>query len=311
MQHLQISIPKPCHQDWNKMTPEERGRFCSVCQKTVLDFSEKTKEEIQEFILAHRHEKLCGRFRSEHLAEFSRIELPMPVYQSRLSFLNSFVAALLFCFGTSLFSCNLPASPTLGKVEARYAQTPPENSPDTNKVMVVGDIDATPAQCVSTEITHLKGEVEFVDEPDTTINLSAVEITDSLPWWEKGGVQITVGALMVKEEVDYPPMYDEEDTMSAEKDNVLLADGNFFTSVYPNPSGGLINIKIQLAEEEWVQMDLYDLNGRLIRNLLSEIQPPELRTMQVDMTDQPPGIYFVKIIAGDMEKTERVIIAGK
>src|ERR1041385_377391 len=190
MKQLQISIPKPCHQDWNKMTPEERGRFCSVCQKTVLDFSEKTKEEIQEFILAHRHEQLCGRFRNQQLAEFSRIELPMPVYQSRFSFLNSFLAALLFCFGTSLFSCNLPASPTLGKVETRYAQSSPENIPDTNKVMVVGDIDATPAPCASTEITHLKGEVEFVNEPDTTVNLSAVEITDSLPWLERGNLLV-------------------------------------------------------------------------------------------------------------------------
>ncbi len=306
MKQLQISIPKPCHEDWNQMTPEERGRFCSVCQKTVLDFSEKTKEEILEFIQAHRHEKLCGRFRSDQLAVFSRIELPMPVYQSRLSFLNSFLAALLFCFGTSLFSCNLPANPTLGKVEARYAQTPPENIPDTNKVMVVGNIDATPVQCVSTGITHFKGEVEFVDEPYTTVNLSAVEITDSLPRWGRGGLLVTTGALVV-EEVE--PL-NLADTVTG-KEAVPIDETNFFTSVYPNPSGGLINIKIQLAEEEWVQLDLYDLNGRLIRNLLSEIQLPELRTIPIDISDQPPGIYFVKITAGNMEKTERVIIAGK
>ncbi len=288
------------------MTPEERGRFCSVCQKTVLDFSEKTKDEILEFIQAHRHEKLCGRFRSEQLAEFSRIELPMPVYQSRLSFFNSFLVILLFCFGTSLFSCNLPASPTLGKVETGYIQTPPENIPDTNKSMVLSKIGATPAKNVSTEIIHLKGEVEFVIEPDTTINLPAVEITDSLPWWERGSVLVTTGALIV-EEVE---PFNLSDTVTG-KEAVPIHETNFFTSVYPNPSDGLVNIKIQTDKEAFVQMDLYDLNGRLVRNILSEFLPPELRNIPIDISDQPPGIYFVKIFAGDEEKTERIIITDR
>ena len=32
-------IPNPCHEDWNKMTPEDKGRHCSVCDKVVIDFT--------------------------------------------------------------------------------------------------------------------------------------------------------------------------------------------------------------------------------------------------------------------------------
>ena len=35
-------IPEPCHENWNKMTPQEQGRHCAVCSKVVVDFTKKT-----------------------------------------------------------------------------------------------------------------------------------------------------------------------------------------------------------------------------------------------------------------------------
>ena len=36
---LTLSIPTPCTEDWNNMTPDKNGKFCAACQKTVVDFS--------------------------------------------------------------------------------------------------------------------------------------------------------------------------------------------------------------------------------------------------------------------------------
>lgn len=41
-----ISIPKPCHEDWNKFASDEKGAFCKVCSKSVHDFTKKKPEEI-------------------------------------------------------------------------------------------------------------------------------------------------------------------------------------------------------------------------------------------------------------------------
>jgi hypothetical protein len=36
---FQLQIPEPCHEDWNKMTPVHKGRFCDSCEKAVVDFT--------------------------------------------------------------------------------------------------------------------------------------------------------------------------------------------------------------------------------------------------------------------------------
>ncbi len=57
-----IHIPKPCHENWNAMTPNELGRHCSVCSTTVVDFTQKTDEEIIDFLQSTK-QKVCGRIK--------------------------------------------------------------------------------------------------------------------------------------------------------------------------------------------------------------------------------------------------------
>ena len=60
-----LSIPKPCHEDWNKMNPDERSRFCNACQKSIIDFSQLTDDEIIEML--KKGNETCGRFDNSQL----------------------------------------------------------------------------------------------------------------------------------------------------------------------------------------------------------------------------------------------------
>lgn len=62
---ITINIPKPCDEDWNKMTPKEQGRHCSACNKTVIDFTSKTDEQVIKAFEKERN--LCGRFKAQQL----------------------------------------------------------------------------------------------------------------------------------------------------------------------------------------------------------------------------------------------------
>ena len=61
-----VQINKPCQEDWAQMTPENQGRFCAHCNKSVIDFSLMTDNEILNH-LNKSNTNLCGRFHSEQL----------------------------------------------------------------------------------------------------------------------------------------------------------------------------------------------------------------------------------------------------
>lgn len=60
-----LSIPEPCHESWNEMTPQEKGRYCNVCAKTVVDFTRKTDREIGKIMKSEG--TICGRFKKTQL----------------------------------------------------------------------------------------------------------------------------------------------------------------------------------------------------------------------------------------------------
>ncbi|MDC8099584.1 MULTISPECIES: hypothetical protein [Chryseobacterium] len=63
---MKITIPKPCHENWGNMPPEEKGRFCSVCSKTVRDFRSSSDEEIMN-AFSGPSENICGNFNESQL----------------------------------------------------------------------------------------------------------------------------------------------------------------------------------------------------------------------------------------------------
>jgi hypothetical protein len=61
-----ITIAKPCHENWNKMSEEEQGRHCAVCSKVVKDFTGKKTEDILQ-VIKNAEEEVCGRIGIQHL----------------------------------------------------------------------------------------------------------------------------------------------------------------------------------------------------------------------------------------------------
>ncbi len=63
---LNLTIPTPCTENWNAMTPDPNGRFCASCQKTVIDFSSMSDAEIVQYF-THFKGVTCGRFTEKQL----------------------------------------------------------------------------------------------------------------------------------------------------------------------------------------------------------------------------------------------------
>lgn len=100
-----ISIPKPCHESWSTMTPNEKGRFCQSCSKTVVDFTSMKTKEVQKFIHDNKHQRICGHIRQSQLDTIN-LQISEGIFEQTLSFHKLFLLALLLAMGTSLLSCS-------------------------------------------------------------------------------------------------------------------------------------------------------------------------------------------------------------
>jgi len=72
-----ISIPKPCTQNWADMHIVAQGGFCQSCQKTVIDFTKLSNEEILTTLLST--DSACGRFSPVQLSTLNASLYASPI----------------------------------------------------------------------------------------------------------------------------------------------------------------------------------------------------------------------------------------
>lgn len=67
--NMNLSIPKPCSEDWNAFTKTAIGGFCHSCQKNVVDFTKMSDQEVVTFIMSNKHMR-CGKFLPSQLKRY-------------------------------------------------------------------------------------------------------------------------------------------------------------------------------------------------------------------------------------------------
>lgn len=88
---MKITIPTPCHENWDNMTTDEKGKFCSVCYKTVHDFTDFSEEELINRLDSDIN--ICGRFREDQLGVNLNFSLVSKLVLGLLA-VSSFTAAV-------------------------------------------------------------------------------------------------------------------------------------------------------------------------------------------------------------------------
>jgi hypothetical protein len=165
-----ITIPTPCHEDWNNMSPKGQGRHCSSCCKTVVDF---TSWQPLEILMHFRSNKnVCGRFTADQLNE------PIPTQEDfvkQISYFNistvkKMAAIFLFAFMIGASSCNDTHTTgemeeTIGLVATVIDST--KNIPTTNTTEIIDvvvpekRIIDTPPKLLGKPVIHKSPTVEI------------------------------------------------------------------------------------------------------------------------------------------------------
>ncbi len=146
---IYIQIPEPCHEDWNKMTPVDQGKYCQSCCKEVVDFSVMTDQEIISFISKPRG-KTCGNFAGDQLNRIIT-EPAVPAKKKFWVVMLSFLLPLAISFK--------------GKAQFRK-----KKSVDTTQTSTVHEPDkptrgkVAVTKCKVESMTQLRGDTIVVDE---------------------------------------------------------------------------------------------------------------------------------------------------
>ena len=317
--NLIVRIPEPCHEDWNKMEPDSKGKFCNSCSKSVFDFTNKTDTEIKDILLEYKNQKVCGHFKKSQVNRPLNISVNLKDLPKNMSITKAFAIALFLVFGTFLFSCTnnngqkvneievvAPPQYTLGMMTVDISPSQIDSIIETNNMMT-GDTTIT----ISEE--HIDGGISFIEIPnDTTaimdsVYLEEVTVVDYLePLIDSemmsGSVSVSVTTGCVSFGVS------QADSVSDEDSNNIIQNISELT-IFPNPSNGEFTVKYLIKKRSNVILEIYDINGVLIKTLVDVKDQYEGNyQIPVNLNELPNGIYLASLIKDDKKNVERVVI---
>lgn len=103
---FQIKNTFACAENWDKMNPTEKGKFCEVCTKEVIDFTVLSKNEIIDVFKKNNFQALCARAYSSQLNTIY-LEDSLENVSWNLPFWQKFLLVLFVCFGPEFLNVNL------------------------------------------------------------------------------------------------------------------------------------------------------------------------------------------------------------
>jgi hypothetical protein len=99
MKNKFLKLQTPCDENWENMTPNEKGRFCDSCSKNVIDFSQMSLTEITK-IMKKSDDNICARVSKKQLdiplldfTENRNYKLPYSQIAAGLMISGSLIAA--------------------------------------------------------------------------------------------------------------------------------------------------------------------------------------------------------------------------
>lgn len=162
---MKVSIFEPCPANWENMQIKLHARHCDQCDKSVVDFTKKSRAEIITYLIENPNGSVCGRMNQQQfdIKEEDLPELISILSQPRFR-ANAFLILAVVC--SSLFySCETDSKgvKTIEKPKIEKQKINPiENSSSNDSVKKIKKQHIIPP-------VELMGEVSILPEPPPAI----------------------------------------------------------------------------------------------------------------------------------------------
>ncbi|MDN3659184.1 carboxypeptidase-like regulatory domain-containing protein [Ferruginibacter paludis] len=328
MSTIQLTIETPCDKNWASMQPAEQGRFCSACEKNVVDFTGMSNNEVYNTILKS-DATICGRFNN------SQLQQPLPLETGKKQRWHNYFFS--FLVPALLFSRQAVAQQKIGKVKATLPIVNTARmglvayAPVQNKFTFSGVVkDAATSEIIANATVQVKDGAGVITDTTgrflltaktgqqkVTIVISAIgfanrEIEIAIPAdgfaianeiislhkfaktmdavvVNSGGYNITVGLMRCVTTI-------KTYKVTAARLKTAINDS---IKIFPNPvqRGSSFSVALKLKPaNNYYTLQVVDATGRLV--LQQQINASaKLTTQNIKSSEQwSGGIYFIRII---------------
>lgn len=102
--------------------------------------------------------------------------------------------------------------------------------------------------------------------------------------------------------------YDGSDIITNLNPNKLIPETFSLEQNYPNPFNPVTNISFSLPVNSFVKLNIYDITGKEVKQLINRFMNAGKYNLQFDGKDLNSGIYFYKLTAGDFISVKKMIL---
>ncbi|MBD3232635.1 MAG: T9SS type A sorting domain-containing protein [candidate division Zixibacteria bacterium] len=99
--------------------------------------------------------------------------------------------------------------------------------------------------------------------------------------------------------------FDKNEEASADKNSPV---NHVLINNHPNPFNASTQISFELSEAEEVSLDIYNLRGQRVENLISGRKEAGRHTISWNASSHSSGIYFIKMAAGTNHLTKQITV---
>lgn len=171
-----FKIASPCSENFGNMLSVSEGKYCEVCAKTVIDFSQMTDNEIATFIHLNKGKEICGTIQPQQQNKKYLFVQPQKAESPVKRYVMAILASLLTTIPSQLQAqntvntqtkeVNLPQNQDItslkttsyrsisGKLINKETQKP------LSYIKVVLDLDSTSSNLELVELYELSIEID-------------------------------------------------------------------------------------------------------------------------------------------------------
>jgi CarboxypepD_reg-like domain len=337
--NIQLRIPDPCSENWDQMRPEDAGRFCASCKKTVVDFTQMSDQQLRNWFSDSKG-NICGRFHGDQLNR----ELLSPPKRKNSAWMvwHYLLAGLLI--SSEVRSQNKLPSPTVsicdsnavvkivvGKMMApNDRQMATKNLPDTLNGRLIDSSHGYPIPFAKVQVSKKRGYMTddngyfaiprkaMARQTTLTINAMGYQtiLIDAFKTWKDESVKIiplTCTGQLKGEVVVAGLVINRVTHSTILKDSlVFLGLTKKALKVYPNPvvRGESLTLELRLDEPGNYLLQLFNEAGMPMETIHVDRNKNSEKVLMPIPSSLGSGVYFVRLSGSSMKKvyTEQILV---